>query len=799
MFKRSFIIPIRHLLKQKGSSLTNIIGLSIGMTVFIILYLYIRFELSFDKFHKDYQNIFRVVQQQKGNTYQGSDFFVVTPIPLKNALLNDYPEVSEVTQIVNARESLLSYEKEFFTSSGLLTDASFFKVFSFLMLEGDPDGLDEPNTIILSKNLALRMFGEVSPIGKVIRFNNLWDLRVIGIHEDTPGNSHLQFEFLVSFNSQESDPNFMNNSSNWGNSSWYTYMLLNPGNDWKQLETKFPDMVEKYIFSQSEAHSHNWGRRFIIQPLATIHLHSHHNFELSDNNDIRKVEMLGLMAILILLVACINYVNLATAWSFKRYREIGLRKVLGALKLNIRRQFLAESFILTFSSFIIALFLVLFLLSRVSQYFERPLKPDLFQDPMLWMVILGVLVFVGFSAGTYPAIFMAKFKPVVALKSMTPGVQGGKWIRSSLVVFQFTVSIILVLCSLFTWRQLDWIMNQDPGYNHENVIGIRHRDLETRELLPILKEQLLNNPSILEVSISSQFPSRMGSQSGLQVEKENGGSTEIPIFLNRVDESFIPLYGLKLVEGQNFRPRRPGDSLTSIIVNQKLVEQMGWSYPIGKRINNTSYMRAEVVGVLKDFHYASFHLSIKPCALVLDERYCSAVSIKVSPDNLAEAMEIINKTWVELFPDFPINLTSNKDILAAGYKDDQKYASAFIIYALLGIGLAILGLIGLSVYMTSLRTREVAIRKVQGAVRWQLVLLLLKDYGIWLLVANVLAIYPTLMIIRPWLQNFAYRIHISPFIFMVVAIFSMGIACLTVGYQVWNTARKDPASTLRHD
>ncbi len=797
MFKNYLLTAWRNLNKNRGYSLLNILGLAVGMAVFVLIFLYVQYELSFDRWHEHADRIFRVVQRQPGNMYLGSDRFAVTQAPLAAALMQEFPEVVAATRIDTSGDQLFTIEEKSFLQSNLYwADPNLFKVFSVDLLRGDPEtALDDPHSLLLSEAVARKFFGDQDPIGQTVTYLEKHDMHVTGVFRDFPKNSHLIMDLILPFDAKPILEERKLDS--WGNSSFYTYFLLQESADAVQLEGKFPDMYTKYRGDQG------WDRAgYYLQPLTKIHLFSNINFDNSPGNDVRYIYLFSSIAFLLLVIACINYMNLATARAAKRAKEVGMRKVVGARRTQLIRQFLGESTLLTLVALALTLGLVALALPAFSGFIQRDLSFDPLHNPILLLGVLGTFILVGLLAGAYPAAYISRFKPISALRSTSTRGKGGALFRNLLVVFQFTVSVLLILSTVVVRKQLHYIQNKEMGYSRDHIVVIRPRDENLPKQIEALKAELKNHPDILSVATSSSLPNHVSSQTDAWWPGKPE-DLRVPIYVCDADYDFLDVFDLKLAEGRNFSPEFTSDAKGAFLINESARKAIGVDAPLGmqfSRRRGTDKPAGQVVGILKDFHMHSLHQEIKPMYVFLNlERDYRNISIKIRGDRIPATLAHIEKTMRTFSPKYPFEYSFFDEVFGRAYQAEQRIGRIFSTFSLLTVFIACLGLFGLSSFTAESRTREIGIRKVLGASSPSIVQLLSSDYVKKVLIANVVAWPLGYYAMYTWLQNFVYRIDLGVFPFLWAGLIALLIALLTVSFQTLRAASANPIDSLRYE
>jgi putative ABC transport system permease protein len=788
MFKNYLKIGFRNLLKHQVFTLINIGGMTIGMICFILIALYIQYELSYDGHHEKADRIYRVSQIQKGNNFRGTDRFALAPMPLVPALKEHFPEVESATTL-ELYEALFSFEEKTFYERGLFADEHLFEVFTYPIKEGmGKEALQDPNAIILTESLAKKYFGKVSPIGKTLHFENDRPLTVKGVVEDTPKNQHFDFDYITSF---QNLPWYQNDKGRWNSNNYRAYMVLPSDYDYKDLEAKLGVLDAYYQeFSNKSI--------FFLQPLKDIHLRSQINFEISANSDIRYIYLSASIALVILLLASINYMNLASARSAGRSKEVGMRKVMGAKRGQLVNQFMVESIVITFFSFGLALGLVYLLLPVFNQLIDQQISFDLKGNRMLFGIMLSIAIVLGGLSGLYPAILSSAITPIKALKGgwFKKG-RDGAFLRNILVIGQFTAAIVLAIASVVIYQQLDYIQNKKLGYTRDQVIYVPYRQADFYERKDALKAELMTHPQIEKISFASSLPLNMGSQGIVDKWEGKGDQEKLWIYRNYIDYDFIDLFEMSLVEGRNYSPEYPTDSTASIILNESAVNALGWESAIGKTFDDK-----QVIGVVKDFHFQPFNLAIEPLFLALGTKRRSAygnIVIKTTMKDRDNSLAHIQRTLKTFLPQIPIEHRFMDESYNQLYQSEKRFGEFFTIFTFIALFIACIGLFGLVTHNILLRTKEIGIRKVLGASTANIVNLISKGFLRLVLVSAIIAVPIAGLGMGRWLQDFAYRIHLDWWIFLSAGLLALGIAFLTVSTQTIKAANKNPVNTLREE
>lgn len=792
----------RNLIKNKAFSFINIFGLSIGMSVCFIIMLFVQDELSYDKFNEKADRIVRV--QFKANINGGAINESNVMPPTAQTIKKDYPEVLEATRIrAYGFPKVIIYDKKFNEGQFAYVDANFFSVFTFPLIKGNAaTALLQPNTVVISKNLAKKYFGDEDPLGKTITFagydNPLY--KVTAVMEDMPGNSHFHFDML---GSMESLPEAK--SASWLESNFYTYLVLQKGFDYKKLEAKLPGMVEKYMGPQilqsmgmSLAQFRTKGNElgFVLQPLTSIHLHSHSSTELEPGGDEKYVYIFGAIALFMLLIACINFINLSTAGASKRAKEVGIRKVMGSGKFALVKQFLAESILITFIAVLFSFVIIQLALPVFNDLSGKNLNPGFRIQPIISLISLGLLA--GIFAGIYPAFFLSSFKPIAVLKGRFSTGTKSLGLRRGLVVFQFFISVCLIVGTIVVYQQMNFIRNKKLGYDKEQLLVLPNSYLLGKQE-KTFRDELLKDSSVVNVTSSGYRPAGPTYGNNTLIYPD-GKENEIKRVLRYdVDERYIPTLGMQMAAGRNFSSQQATDS-SAVIINEAAARAFGWAdnatnHTLTKLGNNDDHTDYHVIGVVKDFNFKTLHEAITPLIMVMQPT--SGLIVKVKPGSTASLLSSMKQRWETYQTEEPFTYAFMDELYDKTYSAEQKSALILNIFALLTILVACLGLFGLATYTAEQRTKEIGVRKVLGASVTQVTQMLSKEFLKLVLAACVIAFPLAWWAMNNWLQGFAYRINISGWVFLIAGAAALIIALITVSYQAIKAAMANPVKSLR--
>lgn len=796
MFRNYLTIAVRSLLKNRWFSLINLLGLAAGLACVIMILSFIKFELSFESFHEKSDRIFRVLTAENDDSVRrGGDFDLNTPELLAGYMTDNIPEVVRASRVMipwTDKAIIQNGIKNFYEKS-LYVDNAFLQMFSYPLIRGNAKAaLEAPHSIVLTETAARRLFGSEDPVGKNLVYKERsfqYDVAVTGIAADPPRNSHLQFDCLLSVQTLVVDETKAFMIGNWNVANFMTYAELKDADSLNAAEEKLNAGLAAMAASE--------GKNPVdmrLQSLRDIHLRSQIAGQLETNNLIRSVYLFGTIAFLILLIAGINHMNMATARSATRAREVGLRKVVGASRRQLFTQFVGESLMVVFLALVMAAAIVKLALPRFSNLLGVELSVNYARNIPLTLAVLGIAILLGVLAGIYPALFLSSFHPRRTLKNLTDSGSRRTRLRNALVVFQFAASIILIACTLTVSAQLKYIRNHKLGFDREHVVVVRAREQGTREKAAVIKQALLQRPEVAGVSVSGGLPINIRSRLlGAKFEKEGGGTERMTLRFDYVDEDFIPVFGITMAQGRNFSPDIETDK-EGVLVNESLVRKLGWSRPLGKSVDFFDGDK-KVLGVFKDFYHSTFHNAIEPIGLFF--RPGDNISIRIRPGDIPATLGMIRGIFERQSPSQPFDYYFLDDAFDALYRKEQRTAGIFGLFAGLAVVIACLGLLSLAAFSVERRTREIGVRKVLGASVSHLARHLTREY-IWLVLGSTLIAAPVIIYtMSRWLANFAYRIRLDPWTIILSAAAALFIALVTVGSQTIRAALKNPADTLR--
>ena len=811
MFKNNLKIAFRNLRKNKGFSFINLFGLTIGLTCCLLIGLFIWNELSFDRYHKNADRIYRV-SREFINTDGSIQLHLGSLAPPFSPLLkNDFPDIEAAIRLLQNTVTFKKEDRLYSEENVFIAESDIFKLFDIPLISGNSEtALTEPFSILLSESTAKKYFDEENPINQTIKGMGQFDFKITGVFKDFPYNSHFHPNVLTSFNTMN-DPNIYgeeNLRTNWGNNSFSTYLLLPKGYPVDNLEEQFPAFLDKNMagyYSQGKASERT---KLYLQPLTDIHLHGHLDSEIEENGDIGRVYLFAIIAALILLIACINYMNLSTARSTTRAKEIGVRKVVGAERSQIVWQFLSESFLLSLLATILAIVLAQFALPVVNQMMGQELEVTSTMLVAIPFITVLVALLAGFLAGFYPALVLSGMKPLNILKGGGLGnsQKGGSSLRKVLVTGQFAISIGLIIATIVIFQQLNFMQNKDIGLNKDHVIALNFYGTAAANY-ESFRNELLGDNSVKNVGRSSRIPSgRLLDSYGsakVQLSGEELEQSAADLKSLTIDHRFIPTYNLNMVAGRNYREDKGLDRSGSFILNEVAAKTLGWSdgqAAVGKRIVYGG-RDAHIVGVIDNFNFESLHQDIQPMIFFIpsDSTNFNYLSVKLDGENIPTALAHIEQVWNQFLPQFPFDYQFVDEEFGALYEAEQRQGRVFISFALLAILVACMGLFGLTAFVTQQRVKEIGIRKILGATTASLVTLLSKDFLKLVFIALFIATPLAYFLMEKWLADFAYRIEVQWWIFVVAGVLGIGVAFLTVSFQSVKAALANPIQSLRSE
>ncbi len=797
MFKNYLKIILRILRKNKIYSFINITGLAIGLACFILIVSFIKNELSYDNFHEHTDRIFRPVEIQQ-HAGVGTQHVAVTMGPLAPALRAEFPQIVSAARIIPMGTFFCQVgEKGFYEQDVAYADPELFDIFTIPFISGDPKtALAKPHALVIDAELAAKYFGDADPLGKIITLHHargVNDYTITGVIKKYPENSHLRFRMLGSYATIENQLPYL---KNWNSNSLATYILLQEPGQRFELENQMPQFLEKYI-----ADGFNADIEIYLQPLKEIHLRSNHIVYQTYNNrqgSINTIYTFSAIAIFVLLIACINFMNLSTARSAKRAKEIGVRKVLGSDRRRLIFQFIGEAIFFSLLAFVLSLALAQFAYSLLRPVFEDRIIFDYTRDIGFLLQMFGGALLVGLVAGSYPAFYLSSFQPAHTLKGATTSHTRGAALRRSLVLVQFGIAITLIVCTGIVHDQMEFIRKKDLGFNKDQVVYVPLRSRDVREKIPLLKNELKKNANVINVSASAGLRGASGSQGTMQTTGANG-EVELMMRFSYVDFDYIDTMEMQLVAGRDFSERFASDTATSAIINETAVRELGWQQPLGQQFQRSNREPLTVIGVVKDFHFYTMHQKIEPLLMYIAPDQLRFLLVRVQPHDMKATLDFIAETWSRHFPARPFEYDFLDQHFKEIYRSDENLGRLFAAFSLTAIFIACLGLFGLASFTAEQKTKEIGIRKVLGASVGGIVILMAKEFAKWVAIASLIAFPIAYFTIQDWLNNFVYRTEIQFHTFLLAAVIVIVIALITVSFQAIKSALANPVESLRYE
>ena len=801
-----FRVALRTFRKQRNYALINILGLSAGLTCFLLIGLFVHFEYSYDKFHDNADRIYRIAKENPGDDYLGRNKWAVTPGPLVNVLIEDFPEVEHAVQIQPV-ELLVRQQENQFYENGIYATSQFFDVFSFSLLQGDVQhALAAPNSIVLTASLAKKYIGDSNPVGQTLNVllqddgsDRKVDLLITGIVADPPRNSHFDFDYIVSI---ETLNYYVNYLDHWDNNNYRTYALLQENANLAGFDQKLKNLATFHL-SQMNYYRENPDHISIYfsQPLTDIHLQSNLNGELGNNGDLLYTLLFASIGLLILLIACINYVNLAMVRANARSREVGVRKVMGANQGQLIAQFMGESILPTLCALMIAAIAAVLLLPVFNELTAREMSLSLSSHAELLALLLGIGLGVGMLAGSYPAFMMSSFQPGGILKNQHLGLTGKVKLRNVLVTIQFSITIVLVLSTLVIRQQLSYTQNERTGIARDQVVSVSNRDPQLFSQYAALKQTLKQHHSIRNVTAAQDPPTRINSQTNARGWEGAEAGEQLDVYYTTTQHGFLDQFGIELVEGRDFSPNISSDETEAILINETLSKQLGWDTAVGRRFPYRG-RDAKVIGVMKDFNFLSFRHAVAPLAIYLhpENRYTySNILVKIDPSNVQETLVHIEQSMAAFSPGYPFTYQFLNEAYSNMYAREIRLGKLFSYFTAMALFIACMGLFGLAAFIAEGRKKEIGVRKALGASKTQILMLLSGQFTRLIVIAFILATPVGYIALSRWLEGFAYRMSLDWLPFATAGGLVLIIALLTVSYQSMRAAMVNPVKSLKYE
>ena len=802
MIKNYLTIALRSIHRHKGYSAINIIGLAVGMAACILIMLWVHDELSYDRFHKNIDFLYRVETDQKA----GDRWFhvAVTPPPLGPALKEEIPEIADVTRFNRVRygqEVLLRYGDTAFYQRGLASvDPSFLRMFSFPLIKGDADrALIDPHSIVITQETATKLFGNADPIGKVLNMENSLNLTVTGVIDSVPRNSEIRFTMLVPIEllRQTGEVN-----GQWNTNSLITAVQLRPNSSVAAINEKITRLVYKHAPEDSTNPDKDYvppkGQRseYMLVSIKDVHLHSYSGFE-TGSNATQRIWIVGALALFILLIACINFMNLATARSARRAKEIGLRKIMGGYRGQIAGQFYGESVIYAVLGMACALLIVEALLPAFNQMTDKRLSLHILGNTFIMIGLPTIVLLTGAVAGSYPALVLSGLRPVRTLARSSSWSGKGALLRRILVVVQFSLSILIIVVTLAVMRQTSYMKTAPVGYDNDQILCLQIPDAVKSDFASF-RADLLSKRQILGVAGSAQPPTDIGHTTGSFVWDGKRPEDDIPVSIDAVDYDYVETMGIQLKEGRSFADHRIADSGSALLINEELASLMGQKSAVGARLFSKN-RGDHVIGVIKNFHFQPMDTKIDPLVLILRPDMIRYALIKLQAGDIASSVDLVRSTWTRVFPQYPFQLRFLDQDFEGMYRKEERLGNMLTYASLLAILVACLGLYGLAAFLAEQKTKEIGVRKTLGASAANIVKLLSREFLLLVAIAFVLAVPIAWYAVTRWLENFAYRVELGWLTYFSAGALAALVAAITVGYHALKAARTNPVDSLKYE
>lgn len=807
MFKNYFKTAIRNVWRYKGFSFINILSLTIGIVGCLVIALFVWDEKQYDKFLPGAENIYRIYEQRNDNN--AISYAACVPPAFAGFLKHEYPEVSNTTRILMSNDKFLieNGEKKGYEEKGLIVDSNFFQIFPIKFLRGDANtALNDPNSLVISEDIAKRYFGNGDPVGRILKINKS-DVTIRAVFAKLPEHFHLRFQYLMPMSAAGLPAERM---QRWTWHQFYTYVKLKPGTDVQELQNKFQGYLKKDIFPTLT----QVGSTFLpfFQPLADVHLKSS---EFVYDNAVRGnesyVKALSIIALFVLVIACFNFINLATARSFRRAKEIGVRKVVGADRKQLIIQFIGETILLSFFSMLLATIATFIIVPWLNSFTDKSIHFNPFTNPLLALIIMAAGIGIGILAGIYPALILSGFQPIKVLKNMKlAGSGSASWIRHALVVVQFALSVLLIVSTIIVYKQTKYLNNKDLGFNKEQVVYFQVRDsLDSNpKTLETFKSELRNNPNILAVTSGYGLPGDQYAGDGITLPTKEG-EKEYPSNVFIGDYDYAKTLGLRFIAGRDFSRQMSTDEREAFIINETAVKEWGFGNA-EKAIGQPIYWRewapkdtmqpmkkGKVIGVVQDFHYKNLHEKVSASVIQLYPQVVYKVAVKLKTAGLRNTLSFINGKWNEFVPAYPLDYKFMDETYGQMYKSEEKLSELLWIFTIMAIFIGCMGLFALAAFSAEQRTKEIGIRKVLGANVFNIVGLLSRNFLILVLIASLISFPIAWWTMNNWLKDFPYRVEISWWIFGIAIIAALLIAFITVSFQSIKAAIANPVKSLR--
>jgi putative ABC transport system permease protein len=809
MFRNFLKVAFRNLWKNKAFSAINIVGLSVGLAICLLIILFVKDELSYDQYNAQSENIYRL---DADISFNGTQFIsATTPAPLAPTLKKDYPQIEQYTRLRNFGDILVKKDNQNIQNhNAVFADSTFFQVFSIPMISGNRlTALNEPNSIVIDETTAKKYFNTVNVLGKTLYVDNSTNCKITGVIKDIPPQSHFHFSFIRPIRDTYHD-----DQSDWLSNNYNSYVLVRPGVTRASLQTAVDGVINKYLVKQLDQFLHmsadelkKSGNHFIypVMPLTGIHLYSNKSYEFEPNGNITYVYIFSIIAIFILLIACVNFMNLSTARSANRAKEVGIRKVAGSSRLSLITQFLTESVLTSFLSLLMAIAIAALLVPLFNQLAGKQMAVLTLFSTWLMPVLIALIVVVGCIAGSYPAFYLSSFQPVHVLKGSKAKGFRSSWLRSGLVVFQFFISISLIIGTIVIYNQLTYIRNREIGYNRDQVLVINNTYALDKKIKSF-RQDLLKISGVQSATIAGSLPTETSYSQNGWFKDPTLDAKQVNIMTDfNADQNYIPTMGMQMISGRNFSKDFPTDSV-AVIINETAAKQLGFKNPLTESIyrpsgyatNNGAFSskKFHIIGVVKDFNFNSMHDKVGPMVIELNEDW-GRIALRINAKNIPALINQVENKWNSMGPGQAFSYTFLDADFNKIYNADQRTGKLFVTFAVFAIFIACLGLFGLVTYAAEQRIKEIGVRKVLGAGVGEIVAMISKDFIKLVIIASVIAFPVGWWMMNQWLESFAYRVNIAWWVFAFAGLLTIAIALITVSVQAIKAALANPVKSLR--
>jgi putative ABC transport system permease protein len=808
MFKNYLKVALRNLWKNKAFSTINIAGLSVGLAVCLLIILYVKDELSYDKYNAQSENIYRI---DADISFNGTQFIsAASPAPVAPTLMKDYPQIVQYVRLRNFGDILVKKDNQNIQNhNAVFADSTFFQVFSIPMITGNRlTALNEPNSIVIDETTAKRYFNSTEVLGKTLYVDNSVNCKITGVIKDIPRQSNFHFSFIRPMHDTYHD-----DQNDWLSNNYASFVLVRPGVTKASLQNAVNGIIDKYLVKQLDQFLHmnakdlkNSNNHFIypVMPLTDIHLYSNKSYEFEPNGNISYVYIFSIIAIFILLIACVNFMNLSTARSANRAKEVGIRKVAGSLRSNLITQFLTESVLTSFLSLVLAIGIAALLLPLFNQLAGKQMSVLTLFSTWLLPVLIALIIVVGCIAGSYPAFYLSSFEPAQVLKGNIAKGFKSSWLRSGLVIFQFFISISLIIGTIVIYNQLSFIQSREIGYSRDQVLIINNTYALDKKIKSF-RQDMLKISGVQGATIAGSLPTETGYSQNGWFKDPTLDAKQVNIMTDfNADQNYIPTLKMQMTAGRNFSKDFPTDS-SAVIINETAAKLLGFKNPLSETLYRPSGYASNggfsskpfhIIGVVKDFNFNSMHDKVGPLIIELSENY-GRIAMRINTQNIPALIKEVENKWNSMGPGQPFSYSFLDADFNKIYDAEQRTGKLFITFAIFAIFIACLGLFGLVTYAAEQRIKEIGVRKVLGASVGELVAMISKDFIKLVLIASLIAFPIAWWMMNKWLQSFAYRINISWMVFAVSGLLTIAIALITVSFQAIKAAMANPVKSLR--